>query len=495
LTSWTNSPAGYTFTRRGTDEGEDTAVGQVGDICFLQVSDSQTYMYYIATSDGSSSAGQSHIKMASAGMSIADVAASNEDYYVIDTNKWDTHGTVALINGYVKVGGADYSYIISKSPYGINTSFSSSLQTSHSAGNGYYIIAGYWANPLAASKMVNAYPSGETTSKFYNYNTGYGGITMTGWSTAWSRLEGKRNATGVAWSVNNGADQINTNQYPTDNILFVPVYANSNTWNKCNWTFMRTYRYPEPSMGTWGGESANPVFAPVVNFTGTPLIGGVPLLVSFTDISTNSPISWQWNFGDGSANSTSQNPTHSYSTGPGLYDVTLTASNQFGSDTEQKIEYINVTGVTPTPTPTVTPTGTGNATTPVQGPAQPGRISPLGFVLLATIDFGLFFYALVDNENRNYFHIIACIAAVIVSFLCGTFLITGYITEDFVVTNIEASVNESVISTYSVHQAQIIDAGFGYFFMFIGVVMLIIGVLASIEAFREFSSEAGGDFE
>lgn len=258
---------------------------------------------------------------------------------------------------------------------------------------------------------------------------------------------------------------------------------------------MRTYRYPEPSMGTWGGESANPVFAPVVNFTGTPLIGGVPLLVSFTDISTNSPISWQWNFGDGSANSTSQNPTHSYSTGPGLYDVTLTASNQFGSDTEQKIEYINVTGVTPTPTPTVTPTGTGNATTPVQGPAQPGRISPLGFVLLATIDFGLFFYALVDNENRNYFHIIACIAAVIVSFLCGTFLITGYITEDFVVTNIEASVNESVISTYSVHQAQIIDAGFGYFFMFIGVVMLIIGVLASIEAFREFSSEAGGDFE
>lgn len=142
--------------------------------------------------------------------------------------------------------------------------------------------------------------------------------------------------------------------------------------------------------------------------------------------------------------------------------------------------------VTPTPTPT------GNATTPIQYPAQPGRISPLGFVVLAGMDFALVLYAWIDNANRNYFHIIACIAAVIISFLCGTFLITGYVTEDFVVTDVEASINESVLSTYQVHHAQVIDNGFGYFFLFIGVMMLIIGILAGIEAVREMSSEAGG---
>ncbi|KAA9340326.1 PKD domain-containing protein [Adhaeribacter soli] len=82
---------------------------------------------------------------------------------------------------------------------------------------------------------------------------------------------------------------------------------------------------------------------PVANFTATPLTtcNG---LVTFTDGSTNIPTSWSWNFGDpasGVANtSTLQNPTHSFSA-PGLYTVTLTATNANGSHSETKTNYIN----------------------------------------------------------------------------------------------------------------------------------------------------------
>lgn len=152
---------------------------------------------------------------------------------------------------------------------------------------------------------------------------------------------------------------------------------------------------------------------------------------------------------------------------------------------------------TPTPTETPTPTPTHTQVPPVQGPTQPGRISPLGFVLLAGMDFALVFYTWIDNANRNYFHIVASIAAVILSFMCGVFLITGYITEDFVVSDTEVPVNESIMSTYIVLQGQIIDHGMGYYFIFIGVIMMIIGILAGIEAIREISelAEQGAEFE
>jgi len=48
------------------------------------------------------------------------------------------------------------------------------------------------------------------------------------------------------------------------------------------------------------------------------------LLVNFTDITTNSPDTWLWDFGDGTT-SILQNPSHNYLNG-GIYDVTLTTS-------------------------------------------------------------------------------------------------------------------------------------------------------------------------
>lgn len=61
--------------------------------------------------------------------------------------------------------------------------------------------------------------------------------------------------------------------------------------------------------------------------------------ISFTDNSKESPISWEWDFGDGNT-STEQNPSHLY-TQPGSYNVQLTVTNQYGSDTITKKIFVS----------------------------------------------------------------------------------------------------------------------------------------------------------
>jgi PKD repeat protein len=65
------------------------------------------------------------------------------------------------------------------------------------------------------------------------------------------------------------------------------------------------------------------------------------LTVSFTDQSSGAPTSWAWSFGDSGASSL-QNPDHVYQT-PGVYTVSLTATNDVGSDTMTRTDYITVT--------------------------------------------------------------------------------------------------------------------------------------------------------
>ena len=81
---------------------------------------------------------------------------------------------------------------------------------------------------------------------------------------------------------------------------------------------------------------------PVVNFWGTPRSGNAPLSVTFKDITTGAPTTWNWDFGDGTS-STEQNPTHVYSAA-GNYIIKLTASNAAGSTVLSKYNYIKVTG-------------------------------------------------------------------------------------------------------------------------------------------------------
>ncbi|PHI19277.1 hypothetical protein CEQ90_13775 [Lewinellaceae bacterium SD302] len=83
--------------------------------------------------------------------------------------------------------------------------------------------------------------------------------------------------------------------------------------------------------------------APVTNFVAdaTTVVAGTP--INFTDLSTNEPDTWSWNFPEGNPTISSlQNPSVVYDE-PGVYGVLLTASNEFGSDTEIKVSYITIT--------------------------------------------------------------------------------------------------------------------------------------------------------
>ncbi|MDD1716532.1 MAG: PKD domain-containing protein [Methanolinea sp.] len=79
---------------------------------------------------------------------------------------------------------------------------------------------------------------------------------------------------------------------------------------------------------------------PVANFVATPSVGTSPLAVQFSDLSSGSPSSWEWDFGDGQASAT-RNPIHTY-TASGSYTVTLTVHNAFGSQTRIQSNCVNV---------------------------------------------------------------------------------------------------------------------------------------------------------
>ncbi|MDP4130059.1 MAG: PKD domain-containing protein, partial [Bacteroidota bacterium] len=81
---------------------------------------------------------------------------------------------------------------------------------------------------------------------------------------------------------------------------------------------------------------------PTAAFIGTSVAGcKPPLTASFTDQSTGAT-SWLWDFGDGSAKSTLQNPTHTYNA-YGSYNVTLTASSAGGcSNSITKNAFVNI---------------------------------------------------------------------------------------------------------------------------------------------------------
>ena len=79
---------------------------------------------------------------------------------------------------------------------------------------------------------------------------------------------------------------------------------------------------------------------PVADFTASPTSDIVPATVSFTDLSTGTPISWLWDFGDG-ATSTERNASHTY-TSIGTYSVNLTAANAYGSSFRIRTHYITI---------------------------------------------------------------------------------------------------------------------------------------------------------
>ena len=87
--------------------------------------------------------------------------------------------------------------------------------------------------------------------------------------------------------------------------------------------------------------------APVADFTASQTTVPVGSSVDFTDLSLNNPTSWEWTFdGASPASSNSQNPTGIQYTSVGTFTVSLTATNDIGSSTETKTDYITVVDTT-----------------------------------------------------------------------------------------------------------------------------------------------------
>jgi PKD repeat protein len=154
------------------------------------------------------------------------------------------------------------------------------------------------------------------------------------------------------WDFDNDTVIDSTAQHPTHTYTVAGVYSVSLTVSNNDGANTLTRQ----NYITIGG-------GPTANFSGTPTSVNTSTPVNFSDTSTGSPTSWQWDFdNDGSTDSTALNPSRTY-TSPGVYSVKLTVSNAGGSDIMTRTNYITVSAP-PVADFTGSPTIT-NTTTPV----------------------------------------------------------------------------------------------------------------------------------
>ena len=143
--------------------------------------------------------------------------------------------------------------------------------------------------------------------------------TSTGTSWSWKRNN-------LTWST---GETFSTAQNPVQTF-------NAGNWS-INLTSTNTGGSNLSAQVTWinvtaGGGGA---VLPIVQWTIDKQTVRVPGTVTTVDTSLNTPTSWQWYWGDGSANGTSNQEQHKY-VKRGVYQAQLTATNAAGSNTSSK---------------------------------------------------------------------------------------------------------------------------------------------------------------
>ena len=126
------------------------------------------------------------------------------------------------------------------------------------------------------------------------------------------------NATGISWDLGDGTSS--TDRYPIHTYSAPGIYTVRLTASNGNGVNSQT--------GTIDVQAV-PIY-PLAYFISNVTEGYTPFSVQFTDLSENAPGIRNWDFGDG-ANSTDQSPVHTY-VAAGNYIVTLTVSNDNGTD-------------------------------------------------------------------------------------------------------------------------------------------------------------------
>ncbi|MFM7153698.1 MAG: PKD domain-containing protein, partial [Bacteroidota bacterium] len=125
-------------------------------------------------------------------------------------------------------------------------------------------------------------------------------------------------ATSYSWTFGDGngsTDANPTHTYAADGVYTVVLAATNN----CGTTFVE--------------QTVTIITVPVAAFTFNGAIGCSPFIVSFDNTSSDNATSIEWTFEGGTpATSTEENPVVTWDA-PGVYNVTLVASNQAGSST------------------------------------------------------------------------------------------------------------------------------------------------------------------
>ena len=146
--------------------------------------------------------------------------------------------------------------------------------------------------------------------------------------------------TSWSWTFTGGVPATSTLQNPTI------VYSTPGTYNV---TLVATNASGSDTRTYSSYITVNSCPPPTAYFYGTPTTLCAGQQVAFFDTSTNSPTSWSWTFPGGTpATSTLQNPVVTYSAG-GVFNVTLTATNAYGSNTLTRTNYITVNNCPPPP--------------------------------------------------------------------------------------------------------------------------------------------------
>jgi len=141
-----------------------------------------------------------------------------------------------------------------------------------------------------------------------------------------------QNAISWRWDFENDGNIDSLNKNPIHTYTIPGNYTSKLTVSNVNGTASKTVQIMAEEL----------ILYPVADFSANVTSGYAPFSVQFTDLSQNAT-SRSWDFGDG-ANSTEQNPTHTYSA-VGTYIVNLTVSNK--NDTDSKTLEITVQRILP----------------------------------------------------------------------------------------------------------------------------------------------------
>jgi len=235
--------------------------------------------------------------------------------------KWTSVYSVSVSSGVAVFG--EGGYIGSTTPFGRGHQIIARSKSTPAGDWGYFSI-GFGAMTGNNVTSANANP----TNRGYTYIQADDGSATSTLST--HAVDNDYHRYTLSYTTNavmtiDGAATTHSTNIP-DTALTVNISSIFGSVGELDYIVIRKFTGSDPTI-TWGTiQDVSQSSAPVAGFTSVQIF-----TVNFTDTSTNTPTSWDWDFGDETTHGDTANPTHTYAEA-GTYTVVLTATNAEGSD-------------------------------------------------------------------------------------------------------------------------------------------------------------------